>query len=372
VVDSPTLNRADVVDLRDRTVFVSVSRPPGVPSYAFSPDGSMLYASGLSGGRALISWVLRRPPPSASRTFDSRLYFRGARERFLLVQAWKRVELRSENGNLLREVNDPEAGDAALSADGSTLALAHRTEVVIQRAEDGQELARFPCERCLTVVFSADGSRVMTVSDERRRVWDVRRSSLLLDEPMGRVRRLNWHAMDPGGAWIAWVEPDGLTVQQVSSGTMAKLRVSDRPETIAVSPDGTRIAMYVPGRIAVWRVPGFEPVWSTPNPVSVGSTVGWSADGVIVTVTHEGAGAVLLDGRTGEELARIVEGPSGAGLSQVNVLPTLRYRLARGAHSWAVFPIPAPDSLAPAESLRHALARGGFRLRGVELEVVSP
>src|SRR5678816_2928202 len=98
---------------------------------------------------------------------------------------------------------------------------------------------------------------------------------------------------------------------------------------------------YVPGRIAVWRVPGFEPVWSTPNPVSVGSTVGWSADGSIVTVTHEGAGAVLLDGRTGEELARIVEGPSGAGLSQVNVLPTLRYRLARGAHSWAVFPIPA-------------------------------
>jgi WD40 repeat protein len=372
VVDSPTLNRADVVDLRDRTVFVSVSRPPGVPSYAFSPDGSTLYASGLSGGRALISWVLRRPPPSASRTFDSRLYFRGARERFLLVQAWKRVELRAENGNLLREVTDPEAGDAALSADGSTLALAHRTEVVIQRAEDGQELARFPCERCLTVVFSADGSRVMTVSDERRRVWDVRRSSLLLDEPMGRVRRLNWHAMDPGGAWIAWVEPDGLTVQQVSSGTTAKLRVSDRPETIAVSPDGTRIAMYVPGRIAVWRVPGFEAVWSTPNPVSVGSTVGWSVDGSIVTVTHEGAGAVLLDGRTGEELARIVEGPSGAGLSQVNVLPTLRYRLARGAHSWAVFPIPAPDSLAPAESLRHALARGGFRLRGVELEVVSP
>jgi WD40 repeat protein/tRNA A-37 threonylcarbamoyl transferase component Bud32 len=372
VVDSPTLNRADVVDLRDRTVFVSVSRPPGVPSYAFSPDGSKLYASGLSGGRALISWTLRRPPPSASKSFDSRLYFRGARERFLLVQAWKRVELRSENGTLLREITDPEAGDAALSDDGSTLALAHRPEVVIQRADDGQELARFSCERCLKMGFSAEGDRVMTISDERRRVWDVRRSSLLLDEPMGRVRRLDWHAMAPGGDWIAWVEPDGLAVQQVSSGSRSKLRLSDRPETIAISPDGTRVAMYVPGRIAVWRVPGFEPVWSTTNPVSVGSTVGWSADGSIVTVTHEGAGAVLLDGRTGEELARIVEGPSGAGLSQVNVLPTLRYRLARGARAWAVFPIPTPDTLTPAASLRRALADGGFRLRGVELEVVSP
>src|SRR5262249_10129386 len=61
VVDSPTLNRADVVDLRDRTVFVSVVRPAGDANYAFSPDGTTLHAAGMGGGRRLISWNLRRP-----------------------------------------------------------------------------------------------------------------------------------------------------------------------------------------------------------------------------------------------------------------------------------------------------------------------
>jgi hypothetical protein len=92
----------------------------------------------------------------------------------------------------------------------------------------------------------------------------------------------------------------------------------------------------------------------------------------MVTVAYEGAGALLLDAHTGEALARIVEGRAGAGASQVNVLPSLRYRLARRAHSWSLFPFPQPDRTAPAESLRRALAEGGFRLRGVELEYVSP
>jgi serine/threonine protein kinase/WD40 repeat protein len=371
VVDSPTANRADVVDLRDRVVFVSVSRPPGVPSYTFSPDGSKLYAAGLSGGRALISWNLRRPAPSTSGSFSSRLVFRDGRARFLLVERWKRVELRSEDGTLIRTLADPEVGDAGLSGDGSTLALARRPDVVIQRADDGQELARLVCDQCLNVLLSPDGTRLLTRSDQRRRVWDVRRASILLDEPMGSVRRNDGHAISPSGEWIGWLEADGFVLQQVSTGTRSRLRLPDRPETMAISPDGARVVMYVPGRIAVWKLPGFEPVWSAPNPTSIGSRVGWSADGSVVTVSHEGAGAVLLDGRTGEELARIVEGPSGAGLSQVNVLPSLWYRLARGAHSWAVFPIPAPDMVAPAVSLRRALDEGGFRLRGVELEVAS-
>src|SRR5678816_2292804 len=95
VVDSPTLNRGDVVDLRDRAVFVSVSRPPGDPSYAFSPDGSKLYAAGLSGGRALISWSLRRPDARASGSAGSRIYLRAVRDRFILWEYQRRVELRA-------------------------------------------------------------------------------------------------------------------------------------------------------------------------------------------------------------------------------------------------------------------------------------
>lgn len=203
-------------------------------------------------------------------------------------------------------------------------------------------------------------------------MWDLRGPAPLIDQPTGNVGQLSWHAVAPGGERIAWVETDALVLQELSGGTRTRLALTDRPERAAFSPDGRRIAVHVPGRIAVFSIPGLEPIWTAPNPTSIGSVVAWSADGSIVTVSHEGAGAVLLDGRTGEELARIVEGPAGEGLSQVNVLPSLRYRLARGAHAWAVFPIPPPDTLAPAESLRRALADGGFRLRGVDLDLVSP
>ena len=84
-------------------------------------------------------------------------------------------------------------------------------------------------------------------------------------------------------------------------------------------------------------------------------------------------GTLLLDARTGEALARIVEGRAGAGASQVNLLPSLRHRLTRGARSWALYSDRRGRTrTAPTESLRRALAEGGFRLRGVELEVVSP
>ena len=54
------------------------------------------------------------------------------------------------------------------------------------------------------------------------------------------------------------------------------------------------------------------------------------------------------------------------------MLPSLRYRLARTGHSWSLFPLPEPERTAAPESLRRTLAEGGFRLKGVELEVVSP
>ena len=157
VVDSPSLNRADVVDLRDRAVFVSVSRPPGDPSYAFSPDGSKLYAAGLSGGRTLISWNLRRPEASTSGSAGSRVYLRAARDRFILWEYHRRVELRAEDGTLLRTLDVPGAEEVTISRDGSTLAIAYPQEIAVQRADDGRELARASCERCLVLLLSENG-----------------------------------------------------------------------------------------------------------------------------------------------------------------------------------------------------------------------
>jgi len=372
VVDSPSLNRADVVDLRDRAVFVSVSRPPGDPSYAFSPDGSKLYAAGLSGGRALISWNLRRPEPTTSGSAGSRVYLRTARDRFMLDDM-HRMELRADDGTLLRTIDVPGTHwDARTSSDGSTIAIAYPEEIVVHRADDGRELARLSCKLCLVVMLSENGSRVVGFSRELRRVWDVDGPKLVRDEPLGGVSLTAPKTLSPSGDRMAWCENDGVVVEDLSTGSLTRLALPETPRSTSNSPDGARLVVSLPASFAVWKLPGLERVWAVPNPSSVPAAVGWSADGSIVTVAYEGAGALLLDGRTGEALARIVEGRAGAGASQVNVLPSLRYRLARTGHSWSLFPLPEPDRTAPAESLRRALAEGGFRLRGVELEVVSP
>ena len=373
VVDSPTLNRADVVDLRDRAVFVSVSRPPGSPSYAFSPDGSKLYAAGLSGGRLLMSWNLRRPGARATGSASSRLYLRAAGKRFLLFQSHRRVELHGEDGALLRAVDVAGAVEATVSGDGSTLAISYPHEVVVQRADDGAELARLPCELCLVVLLSTDGSRVATLSYEKRQVWDVAGRFLVRDEPLGTARLSPQKSLSPLGDRLAWPEFDGVGVEDLSTGNVTRLPMPETPTGVSFSPDGTRLVVSLPGNFALWRVPALERVWDVPDPSSVAAAVGWSEDGSIVTVAYEGAGALLLDARTGESLARIVEGRAGAGAAQVNILPSLKYRLSRDGNSWAVTPMPGPETASPAESLRRALAEGGFRLRGgVELEVASP
>ncbi|HET6984496.1 MAG TPA: protein kinase [Myxococcaceae bacterium] len=371
VVDNPTLNRAEVVDLRDRAVFVSVTRPPGQPNYAFSPDGSKLYAAGLSGGQALITWNLRRPVARATGPVDGRFHLQVARGRFVFFEIHRRVEVRSDDGRVLRTVMDPEVLEAVLSADGSVLAIAHRGDIAVQRVDDGQELARVPCETCMVVLLSADGSRLAALNRERRRVWEVPAGGVVLDEPMGAADLNGPVVFSPAGDRLGWIEGDGFVLEDLSSSVRRRLPLAEKADGASVSPDGTRVVLSLPARFGLWTVPTLQPVWTVPDSSSVRATVGWSKDGSIVTVAYQGAEALLLDSGTGELLARIVASRSGVGASQVNVLPSLQSRISRGARSWALLPLPGPDATPPAESLRRALAEGGFQLRGVEIEAVA-
>jgi serine/threonine protein kinase/WD40 repeat protein len=372
VVDSPALNRAEVVDLRDRSVFVSFSRPPGTPSYAFSPDGSTLYAAGLPGGSTLISWKLRRPAPSASGSFRSQFGLWMVATRFLVYDS-NGLELRSDDGTLLRTGTVPEFAGAGISGDGSTLLIGRPAEIIVQRADDGQELARLPCESCWAAEISNDGRRVMGMNAQRRRVWDVRVPSLLLDEPMGSDTTRAWHGFSQDGTQIGRFEEGALVLHELSGGSKRRLPVPDSPNNGAgFSPDGTRVVISFPGRIGVWTLRGLDPVWTISHLSSLRTSVDWSANGSIIIVTYEGAGAVLLDARSGEELARIYEGRSGSAAPEVNVHPGLRFRMSRTDRSWQLFPLPGPDTSSPAESFRRALDETGFQMRGVELEVASP
>jgi WD40 repeat protein len=290
----------------------------------------------------------------------------------MLFESHRRMQLHGEDGTLLRAFDVPGAMEAAISDDGSTVAISYPQEIAVQRADDGGELARIPCEMCLVAFVSGNGSRVASFSSQRRRVWDVAGPSLVRDEPLGTALLPPQKSFSRLGDRMAWPESNGFAVEDLSTGSIARMTTPGTPSAVSISPDGTRIAVAFPGSVSVWRLPGLERVWDVPNPSSLPAAVAWSADGSIVTLAYEGAGALLLDGRTGESLARIVEGRAGAGASQVNVLPSLKYRLSRTGSSWAVTPLPGPETTTPAESLRRALAEGGFKLRGVDLEVASP
>jgi WD40 repeat protein len=213
----------------------------------------------------------------------------------------------------------------------------------------------------------------MVMNNQKRRVWDVRGPTLILDEPMGSDTTRAWHAFSPDGSQIARFEEGAFVLEELPGGSKRRLPVPDSPNNSAgFSPDGTRLVISFPGRIAVWSLPSLAPIWTISSPSSVRRSVDWSADGSIIIVTYEGSGATLLDARSGEELARIFEARSGSTTPEVNVHPGLRFRMARGERSWSLFALPGADTSSPAESLRRALAAGGFRLRGVELEVVSP
>jgi WD40 repeat protein len=340
VVDNPTLNRAEVLDLRDRATFVSVTRPPGEPSYAFSADGSKLYAAGLADAGALLVWNLRRPAPRAGGPLEGRVHLEAGRERFILFENHHRVELRSEDGSLLRTIEDPDVLDANLSADGSTLAIAHPEDIAVRRMDDGPELARLPCQMCLVVLLSADGSRLAAISRERRRVWELPGASLVRDEPMGAVELRTPFTLSPVGDRLGWIEASEFVLEDLASGSVRRLSLPGRAEAASISPDGTQVVVSLPGSLSLWKVPGMEPVWAVPNPSSVRAAIGWSVDGSIVTIAYQGAGALLLDARTGESLARVVAGRSGVGASQVDVLPGLRFLISRGPRSWALRPLP--------------------------------
>ena len=369
VVDNPTLNRADVVDLRDRVVFVSLTRPPGEPSYAFSPDGSKLYAAGLSGGRALIAWNLRRPVASAGGPVEGHLHLEVARGRFIFFENRRRVEVRSDDGKALRTIVDGEVLDVALSADGSTLAIAHPEDIAVQRVEDGQELAGIPCETCVVVLLSADGSRLAGLSRERRRVWDVRGGAVVLDEPMGAAELSVPFVLSPAGDRLGcdrarWVRAAGSLERRAQPP----------------SPAGeSRWGQHQPGRHPGGRLPPGQIRTLEAARAGAGLDRPQSfvrpGDGGLVrgrVDRHRG-----LPGRRRAPARRrhrerrwpgIVAGRAGSrGLAGERAAQPPG-RVSRGPRFWALLPLPGPDTTLPAESLRRALAEGGFRLRGVEIE----
>jgi hypothetical protein len=296
--------------------------------------------------------------PTTSGSAGSRVHLRTARDRFMLDDM-HRMELRADDGTLLRDIDVREPTGTRISSDGSTIAIAYPEEIVVHRADDGRELARLSCKLCLVVMLSENGSRVVGFSRERRRAWDVDGLKLVRDEPLGGVSLTAPKTLSPSGDRMAWCENDGVVVEDLSTGSLTRLALPETPRSTSISPDGTRLVVSTPRELRGLEAAGPRRVWAVPIPLRAGSSR-MVADGSSSPSLTRGRRALV-----GAEANRGV-GVARAGAYQVNVLPSLRYRLvlARGRCSAPAGPH------APAESLRRALA-SGFRLSGVG-SVASP
>ncbi|HLG17186.1 MAG TPA: WD40 repeat domain-containing protein [Blastocatellia bacterium] len=258
-------------------------------------------------------------------------------------------------GRVLRtfSVQRPDVEDVVLSPTGRRLAtVGHDRDVTVWDVESGRQLRTLQGEKRpeITVSFSADASRVMTVSDEHAQVWDVNSGAKLCE--VAAEQRL---ALSPKGERLAFVTGGeaSLSVVDTASGNRV-FRIWGVPEMklrgVAFSADAKRIAATSDtGKLRVWDASSGREQFVTDldNP---GAGLAFSPDGrrlavameyqPIVKVWDLASGKLLhtLSGHHARVL-RVAFSPDGARLATGSYDNTAKvWDLASGRELWSVRP----------------------------------
>lgn len=220
------------------------------------------------------------------------------------------------------ELTIPMAGLVAFSPDGKSLAIGNSNGTLkLWETETGQEMREL--EGHLTLIsglsFSPNGKFLASSSiDMRVKIWDVTSGSLLgvikeFDGPVNDV------VFSLDGEKLATVDQDGLVrIWDVTSvfgrspgesnlleitETVFIKHISDKAHDVAFSPDGKRIAVFIPSvGIIVWELDSGKQVLEIPEGTDFTSGIAFSPNGEFLASGSGDLGTAVWDPETGEQM----------------------------------------------------------------------
>jgi len=235
-----------------------------VLSMAFSPDRTRIVTS--SQDHSAMIWDMDAPEQLAVMRHDSPVYsvaysHDATRIATTSFEATSSIAIwDARTGEQLLRISQPSSIWAvAFSPDDKSLATSanYLNNTSIWDTETGQLLVTMkdgdPDRLSLSVVFSPDGSKLATASnDSKAQLWDAKTGGLLFTL---KHNTTVWSiAFDPNGTEVATGSGDGkVRLWDAKTGDLlATLNYSGNAYSVAFSPDGTMIAAAFTEFICIW------------------------------------------------------------------------------------------------------------------------